>query len=155
MIFYNYSKIGMFWDKDNLLEAKSEINIAKKILTLKRRCLEKVKNHEWSEDNYKKFTSVVRKMSVNRFLFFYDFCMLYLDLTNEESYKEIKFLNNSGLICVTSKSNSFYELMATSISEFSAKVANLSQVCMEPDDKDMHARFDNKVKYYENLLEEL
>jgi len=155
MIFYNYSKIGNFWDKDNLLEAQQEVNTARKILTLKRRCLEKVKNQEWSEDDYKKFTLVVRKMNINRFLFFYDFCMLYLDLSNEECKKEIEFLNNSGLIYVTTKSNSFYELMASSISEFSAKVANLSQICINSDEKDIYARFENKIKYYETLLNEL
>lgn len=155
MVFYNHYKIGAFWNKDLLLEENKEVGVARKIIYLKEKCLNKLETGEWTKDEYEKFTMAVRRMNVGRFIGFYDLAILYLELTNEECREEIEYLNNSGVINLNNKSGNFYGLMVDSIGELSAKIVSLSKLAISSEEKDIFVRFDEKREVYESILTQL
>lgn len=155
MIYSDVERVSKYWEKEIYLEKNIDLEIAKKILYLKRKCLHKVQTQEWTIEEYKQFTNVVKKMKLYAFTNFYDLADAYLDLTKEECYEEMQYLNSTGLIHPTTKNNCFYELMAQSIYELRGKILGLGRIEIIEETGDHIQKFEKEITMYEDILAQL
>lgn len=150
------TKVGKFWDETKYLENNIDVELAQKILSLRQKCLDKVTKKEWTLEEYKQFSKVIRKMMIDRFLTFYNLANLYLDLSIEECHTEINYLNQSGLINPSVSSNSFHELMAKSIYDFNGKILSLTNIILTEEEKrDRLLDNEHKIMAYKDILAQL
>lgn len=156
MQYYENNKVGKFWDETECLEKETKEILAKKILSLRQICLEKLENQEWTIQEYNDFIYIVKRMKLSRFSRFYDLIILYLNLSKEDCLLEIEKLNKSGLIRPTITTNSYTELLAKSVNDFYGKILSLTSVQLTEAEKgDRLLDNGHKRVFYNDIMAQL
>lgn len=155
MLVFDETRVVKFWDNEVLLEKNLDNDAAKKILSFKKKCFEKIEAGELNIDEYHEIEMFVKKMLVNRFVDLYDIVMLYLDLSNEECRAEIEHLSNLEFIKYNVKSNAFYELMMSSIFELQSRILSLGSVKVTEEEINLPEDVEEEIEVYNDLMQQL
>ena len=155
MVIFADSRVSTFWDNDALLEKNKDQEAAWKMYYLKSRCLEKIVDGEWTVEEYRQFEKPIKKMSFSRFIDFYDFIILYLDLSNKECQDEIKHLSQLDFIKRNLKHDSFQEVLVSSVCELQNNIFSLGRLPITEEEKKLTFNSDNKVSVYNDVLAQL
>ena len=155
MFVFEDSRITKYWQDESLLNKNIESELARKIISLKKKCLEKLENNEWTKNDYICFEKFIKKMRVNRFLSFYDLLTLYMDLPKCMCDIEINKLNEFDFINPTLKSDTHSELMVSTVYELYGQFLRLAQNPINESENDIYLDIDEKINMYQDIYNQL
>lgn len=154
-MFYDVKplRIGKNWDlTDEQITDKTPAE-TKLIISYKNKFLSKVNTGEWTEDEYKKFSSGIKKMYIEAFINFIDIFDCFLELTKEEVLDEINNLIEKGLIKNDTDVNIGF--LSNAIVEICSRILSISYVCLNEDEKKANLTHKQHVELYSLVLEQL
>lgn len=151
----NDKKVTGFWnypiEKVNN-ETQDEI---KMIVEFRERSLNKVKIGEWTEEEYKHFSSVIKTITINKFIELFDIADMLLELPREESKKEILHLTGHAFFNHSEDGKSDIHKLAFLISDLQAKLFSISNLPLTEEEKNNNQSVDKKIEVLEEILSEI
>lgn len=147
-------KVSRFWDyPEHKIDDNTPQQI-KDIVEFRKKAFNKVLTCEWTEQEFNKFSNVIKKITVNRFCEYIDIFMCLLEISEKEVKKEITNLEKKNLI-LTNGCFLYTERLGNLIYSIQSKLFFLSNLYLTEDEKNHNQTLEEKIRVNEDVLEQM
>jgi len=146
-------KVGTYWEysieKINE-QTPEEIKI---IVGFRELLLNKVKNNEWTSEEYNHFSGTVRSFKIRRFTDFVEVAYLLVNLNKKESEKIVSDLASDNIFFTNINNKLKIRDLAEVVNFIQSKVFSFTRICLTKEENEINSySLEERIEICENLL---